>query len=252
MIYFIGAGPGDPELLTIKAGRLIQASDVIIFAGSLVSPAVLEGHQPHARIYDSAGMNLDEVMAVMLQAESDGLTTARVHTGDPSVYGAIREQIDQLEARGIAYEVVPGVSSFVAAAAAIGREYTLPGVSQTVILTRRAGRTPVPDGQDIVSLAAHGATMVIFLSIDQIEQLAADLLAGGYRTDTPAAVVSRASWPDEQIIRGDLSNIAGRVQAAGIARQALVLVGDFLGDAYELSRLYDRTFTHGYRKGQTS
>lgn len=249
MIYFIGAGPGDPELLTIKAGRLIQAADVIIFAGSLVNPAVLSGHRPGARIYDSAGMSLDEVMAVMLQAEADGLTTARVHTGDPSIYGAIREQIDRLEARGIAYEVVPGVSSFVAAAAAIGREYTLPGVSQTVILTRRAGRTPVPDGQDIVSLAAHGATMVIFLSVDQIDRLAADLTAGGYRPDTPVAVVSRASWPDEQIVRSDLKGIAGRVQAAGITRQALVLVGDFLGDAYELSCLYDRTFTHGYRKG---
>ncbi|HHX36924.1 MAG TPA: precorrin-4 C(11)-methyltransferase [Clostridiaceae bacterium] len=250
MIYFIGGGPGDPELLTIKAKRIIDSADIIIYAGSLVNPAVLVSCRDDAEIYDSAGMNLDEVMEVMLAGDSDGKTVARVHTGDPSIYGAIREQIDILEKQDIPYEVIPGVSSFVAAAAALGREYTLPAVSQTVILTRRAGRTPVPDGEDIISLAAHQATMVIFLSVGQIEALADELVAGGYDPTTPVAVVSRATWPDQKIIVSQLDAIAEKVKEAGITRQALVTVGHFLGDEFELSKLYDRYFTHGYRRGE--
>ncbi|NLL65720.1 MAG: precorrin-4 C(11)-methyltransferase [Clostridiaceae bacterium] len=251
MIYFIGAGPGDPELLTLKAKRVIDSADVIIYAGSLVNPEVLVTCRKDAQIYDSAGMNLDEVLAVMLAAEAQGQLVARVHTGDPSIYGAIREQIDVLEKKDITYEVIPGVSSFVAAAAALGREYTLPSVSQTVILTRRAGRTPVPEGEDIVSLAQHQATMVIFLSVGQIEKLVAELIQGGYDETTPVAVVSRATWSDQKILVGQLNNIASQVRAAGITRQALVTVGEFLGDKFELSKIYDRYFSHGYRQGET-
>lgn len=249
MIYFVGAGPGDPELLTLKAKRLIDEADVIVYAGSLVNPAVLEDKKPEALVYDSAGMSLDEVMAVLIEAEERNLLSVRVHTGDPAVYGAIREQIDQLEKRKIAYEVVPGVSSVFAASATLGRELTLPGVSQTVILTRQAGRTPVPEGETISSLAAHQATMVIFLSVGQIESLSEELIAGGYTPSTPVAVVYRASWPDETIVHGTLETIAELTKEQGIVRQALVMVGAFLGEEYELSKLYDAKFTHGYRKG---
>lgn len=249
MIYFVGAGPGDPELLTLKAKRLIDEADVIVYAGSLVNPAVLEDKKPEALVYDSAGMSLDEVMAVLIEAEERNLLSVRVHTGDPAVYGAIQEQIDQLEKRKIAYEVVPGVSSVFAASATLGRELTLPGVSQTVILTRQAGRTPVPEGETISSLAAHQATMVIFLSVGQIESLSEELIAGGYTPSTPVAVVYRASWPDETIVHGTLETIAELTKEQGIVRQALVMVGAFLGEEYELSKLYDAKFTHGYRKG---
>lgn len=249
MIYFVGAGPGDPELLTLKAKRLIDEADVIVYAGSLVNPAVLEDKKPETLVYDSAGMSLDEVMAVLIEAEERNLLSVRVHTGDPAVYGAIREQIDQLEKRKIAYEVVPGVSSVFAASATLGRELTLPGVSQTVILTRQAGRTPVPEGETISSLAAHQATMVIFLSVGQIESLSEELIAGGYTPSTPVAVVYRASWPDETIVHGTLETIAELTKEQGIVRQALVMVGAFLGEEYELSKLYDAKFTHGYRKG---
>lgn len=194
-------------------------------------------------------MSLDEVMEVLIEAEERNLLSVRVHTGDPAVYGAIREQIDQLEKRKIAYEVVPGVSSIFAASATLGRELTLPGVSQTVILTRQAGRTPVPEGETISSLAAHRATMVIFLSVGQIDSLSEDLIAGGYAPSTPVAVVYRASWPDEKIVYGTLRTIAELTKEQGIVRQALVMVGEFLGEEYELSKLYDAQFTHGYRKG---
>ncbi|MGI6545260.1 MAG: precorrin-4 C(11)-methyltransferase [Fastidiosipilaceae bacterium] len=249
MIYFVGAGPGDPELLTLKAKRLIDGADVIVYAGSLVNPAVLKDKKTGAMVYDSAGMSLDEVMEVLIEAEERNLLSVRVHTGDPAVYGAIREQIDQLEKRKIAYEVVPGVSSIFAASATLGRELTLPGVSQTVILTRQAGRTPVPEGETISSLAAHRATMVIFLSVGQIDSLSEDLIAGGYAPSTPVAVVYRASWPDEKIVYGTLRTIAELTKEQGIVRQALVMVGEFLGEEYELSKLYDAQFTHGYRKG---
>lgn len=248
MIHFIGAGPGDPELLTMKGKRLIDEADVIIYAGSLVNPQVLKDAKEGAEIYNSAVMTLDEVVEVMEQAEAKGQTVARVHTGDPAVYGAHREQMDRLDRLGIEYDVVPGVSSFLAAAAVLKKEYTLPGVSQTVILTRMEGRTPMPEGEKLADLAKHQATMIIFLSVGQIELLS-ETLKESYSQDTPVAVVYKATWEDQKIVRGTLKDIAPKVRAAGITKTALTVVGGFLGDEYELSRLYDKHFTHEFRKG---
>ena len=227
MVHFIGAGPGDPELLTIKGKKLIDQADVIIYAGSLVNKEVLAGAK-----------------------EAEGKMTARVHTGDPAVFGAHREQMDELSRLGIDYDVIPGVSSFLATAAALKKEYTLPGVSQTVILTRMEGRTPMPPKEKLRDLAKHNSTMIIFLSVGMIEQLA-DTLKEEYREDTPVAVVYKASWEDQKIVIGNLTNIAQKVKEAGITKTALTVVGDFLGDEYELSKLYDKTFTTEFRKGVT-
>lgn len=248
MVYFIGAGPGDPELLTLKGKRLIDKADVIIYAGSLVNAEVLRDAKATAKIYNSATMTLEEVLAVMEHAAAQGLMVARVHTGDPAVFGAHREQMDGLDRLGIPYEVVPGVSSFLAAAAALKKEYTLPGVSQTVILTRMEGRTPMPEKEKLADLAKHQATMVIFLSVGQIEELAKELMKS-YPPETPAAVVYKASWEDQKIVTGDLAAIAEKVKEAGITKTALIVVGNFLGSEYELSRLYDKHFTHAFRKG---
>ena len=248
MVYFIGAGAGDPELLTIKGKRIIDSADVVIYTGSLVNKEILKDVMPAARIYNSASMTLDEVISVIVAAEDKGLVTARVHTGDPSIYGAVREQYDALDRLGIKYETVPGVSSFLAAAAALKTEYTLPGVTQTVILTRMAGRTPVPEKEKLSSLASHGAAMVIFLSVSMIDDVCGELREC-YASDTPAAVVYKASWRDEKIIRGTLFDIAEKVRSEGITSTALIAVGGFLGDEYELSKLYDSTFIHGYRNG---
>lgn len=248
MVHFIGAGPGDPELLTIKGKRLIDEADVIIYAGSLVNPQVLKDAKKTAQIYNSASMTLDEVIEVMKTAESKGRTVARVHTGDPAVYGAHREQMDRLDELGIEYDVVPGVSSFLATAAVLKKEYTLPGVSQTVILTRMEGRTPMPEGEKLADLAKHQATMIIFLSVGQIELLS-ETLRESYSQDTPAAVVYKATWEDQKIVIGTLKDIAEKVKAAGITKTALTVVGGFLGDEYELSKLYDKHFTHEFRKG---
>ena len=247
MVHFIGAGPGDPELLTIKGKRLIDSADVIIYAGSLVNEKVLADCKEGAQVYNSAYMTLPEVIGVMKEAEARGQSVARVHTGDPSIYGAIREQMDGLDELGISYEVIPGVSSFLAAAASMKKEYTLPGVSQTVILSRLEGRTPVPEKEKILSLAKHHATMIIFLSVGKIEVLV-QLMSESYEKDTPVAVVYKASWPEETIIYGTLETIADKVKASGITKTALVVVGDFLGDKYELSKLYDQNFETEYRK----
>lgn len=248
MVYFVGAGAGDPELLTIKGKRLIDSADVVIYAGSLVNPAVLSDVKPGCKIYDSAGMHLEEVLAVMQETEAQNKTTVRVHTGDASIYGAIREQLDALDRMGISHEVVPGVSSFLAAAAAMQKEYTLPNVSQTIILTRMGGRTLVPERESIEELAKHRATMILFLSVGRIEELVKRLCTS-YPKVTPVAVVYKASWPEQKIIIGTLENIVKKVKEAGITKTALVTVGDFLGDAYELSKLYDKTFTHEFRQG---
>ena len=247
MVHFIGAGPGDPELLTIKGKRLIDSADVIIYAGSLVNEKVLADCKEGAQVYNSAYMTLPEVIGVMKEAEARGQSVARVHTGDPSIYGAIREQMDALDELGISYEVIPGVSSFLAAAASMKKEYTLPGVSQTVILSRLEGRTPVPEKEKILSLAKHHATMIIFLSVGKIEVLV-QLMSESYEKDTPVAVVYKASWPEETIIYGTLETLADKVKASGITKTALVVVGDFLGDKYELSKLYDQNFETEYRK----
>jgi len=254
-VYFIGAGPGDPELLTLKGARIIAEADVILYAGSLVSPAVLQGAKTGAVIHDTAKMDLEEMIKIILAAVAGGKVVARLHTGDPAIYGAIFEQMVELSRYEISFEVVPGVSAFSAAAAVLEQELTLPDLSQTVILTRREGRTPVPKGERLSLLASHRATMVIFLSIGMIEKVVADLLEG-YRRDTPCAVVFRASWSDQKILRGTLDTIAKQVKEAGIIRQALIVVGDVLDpvlrtlDRSPRSKLYDGHFSHGYRTGK--
>lgn len=248
-VYFIGAGPGDPELITVKGQRLVRQADIIIYAGSLVPKAVIEDRKESAEVYNSASMSLDEVIDVMTEGVIAGKTIARVHTGDPSIYGAHREQMDLLDKENITYEVIPGVSSFVASAAAIRKEFTLPSISQTVICTRMEGRTPVPEKEKLRMLASHQASMAIFLSVQKIQDVVDELLVH-YPIDTPVAVVQRASWPDQKVVMGTLEDIAGRVEAADIRKTAQILVGRFLGDEYEFSKLYDPSFTHEYRKAK--
>ena len=249
MVFFVGAGPGDIELVTVKGMKKLGEADVVIYTGSLVSADILEYCKKDARIYNSAGMDLPEVLEVMEDAVRQGQTVVRLHTGDPSLYGAIREQMDELAKRGIDFSVIPGVSSFVAAAAQIKSEFTLPGVSQTVIITRMEGRTGTSEGGKLSELAKHRASMAIFLSVQSIDQVVEELLTG-YDEDTPVAVVYRATWPDEKIIRGTLKDIGKKVIEAGVERHAQILVGDFLGDDYQLSKLYDRGFSHMYRTGK--
>ncbi|MBP0962558.1 MAG: precorrin-4 C(11)-methyltransferase [Oscillospiraceae bacterium] len=248
MINFVGAGCGAPDLITVRGMRLLEKADVIIYAGSLVNPDLLEYAPDHCEIHNSAMMTLDEVISVMAQAEKENKMTVRLHTGDPSVFGAIREQMDRLDTLGISYEVCPGVSSFCGAAAALNAEYTLPDVSQTVILTRMAGRTPVPEREQIRSLAAHHATMVIFLSAGMTKKLSEELIAGGYGPDTPAAIVYKASWPDEKVCRCTVGTLEDTAKANGISKTALITVGNFLGDDYSLSKLYDPEFETEFRK----
>ena len=245
-VVFLGAGPGDPELLTLKGRRLLDDADLVVYAGSLVNPALLEGIG--AVCHDSAALDLEAIMTLLADGYRRGLRTVRLHTGDPAVYGAIREQMQWLDARAIPYEVVPGVSSVFAAAAALRTELTVPEVTQTVILTRQAGRTPVPERESLVRLAAAQATMCIFLSVGLIERVVADLLTGGYPVDTPIAVVERASWPDERIVRGTLADIAARVADSGIRKTAMIVVGPALSaDSRVASKLYDAAFSHEYR-----
>lgn len=245
-VFFIGAGPGDPELLTIKGMNIIKEAGMIIYAGSLVNTEILKYNQKNAEIYDSAGMILEEVISAMKKGVEKYQTVARVHTGDPSIYGAIREQMDELEKYNIDYEVIPGVSSFVASAAALKKEFTLPTVSQTVICTRVEGRTSVPEREKLRLLASHNASMAIFLSVHMIDDVVKELLEG-YNEDTPVAVVQRATWDDEKIVRGTLKDIASKVRKENINKTAQILVGDFLGNKYELSKLYDKNFSHEYR-----
>lgn len=250
MVHFVGAGPGAPDLITLRGKSLLEQADVIIYAGSLVNPALLEYAKEGCVVKNSASMTLEEVISVMEQAEAEGKVTVRLHTGDPSVYGAIREQMDILAEKGIAFDVVPGVSSFCAAAAALQAEYTLPGVSQSVVITRMEGRTPVPDRQKIADYAAHKATMVIFLSAGLLEELQEELQKGGYDGQTPAAIVYKASWPEERVCRCTVGTLAETAKTQGIDKTALILVGEFLGSAYDRSLLYDPAFTHGYRQGK--
>ncbi|MDA8440995.1 MAG: precorrin-4 C(11)-methyltransferase [Peptococcaceae bacterium] len=246
-VTFVGAGPGDPELITLKGVKAIEAAEVIIYAGSLVNPEILRYAPVNAQIHNSASMTLEQVLQVIEAAVSQGHKVARVHTGDPSIYGAIQEQMDALKQKNITYTVIPGVSSFLAAAASLRREYTLPGVSQTIILTRKEGRTPVPERESLAELAKHGATMGIFLSVQDIDQVMAEL-STGYPADTPVAVVYKASWPEEAIVRGSLADIAAKVASAGISKTALILVGGFLGNDYARSLLYHPGFSHEFRE----
>lgn len=248
-VYFIGAGPGDPKLMTLRGKELVEAADVLIYAGSLVNKEVLQWRKSSAEVHNSASMTLDEVIDVMEQGLNEDKVVVRVHTGDPSIYGAIREQMDRLETMGVESEVVPGVSSFVASAAAIKKEFTLPSVSQTVICTRLEGRTPVPEAEALEKLASHQASMAIFLSVQMIEKVV-ERLTVHYPVTTPIAVVQRATWEDQKIVMGTLENIADRVKEENITKTAQILVGDFLGDQYELSLLYDKSFSHEYRQAK--
>ena len=250
MVHFVGAGSGAPDLITVRGARLLGEADIVIYAGSLVNPALLDATKPGCEIHDSAKMTLEEVIAVIRQAEAEGKTTVRLHTGDSSIYGAVREQFDALEKLGIDYDVCPGVSAFCGAAAALRAEYTLPNVSQTVIITRAPGRTPVPTRESIRALAAHHATMVLFLSTSLTKQLQADLLAGGYEAETPAAVVYKATWPEEKIFRCTVGTLHKTVTENGMKKTALIVVGGCLGGEYLRSLLYHPDFTTEYRKGK--
>ena len=248
MIHFVGAGCGAADLITVRGKALLEQADVIIYAGSLVNPALLEYKKEGCRVYNSARMTLEEVLAVMLDAEAAGLITVRLHTGDPCLYGAIREQMDELDKRGVDYNYCPGVSAFSGAAAALKMEYTLPEVSQSVVITRMAGRTAVPERESVRSFAAHGATMVLFLSAGLLRETQAELLAGGYGPDTPAAIVYKASWPDEKRCLCTVSTLADCAKENSISKTALIIVGDAVQQSgYARSRLYDPTFSTEYR-----
>ena len=252
-VHFIGAGPGDPELITVKGARLLGEATVVIYAGSLVDRELVRSHAPQAQVYDSSAMTLEETTAAIVEGVLADRNVVRLHTGDPSIYGAIQEQMAELDRLGIEYAVVPGVTSAFAAAAALKQELTLPEVSQTVIFTRMEGKTPVPEREALSEIAKIGATLVIYLSVAMIDRVVEELLQGVYTAETPAAVVYRASWPDERILEGTLADISGKVRAAEIGKQALILVGDVLLARKEgmkaKSLLYDKEFSHGCRKG---
>ena len=250
MVNFVGAGCGAADLITMRGKKLLENADVIIYAGSLVNPELLQYAKMDCEIHNSAYMTLEKVISVIENAEKEGKNIVRLHTGDPSVYGAIREQMDRLDKLSIAYEICPGVSSFCGAAAALKAEYTLPGVSQTVIITRMAGRTAVPERESIERLAAHGSTMVIFLSAGMLSELSRRLLSGGYRPETPAAIVYKASWADEKICRCTVATLPETAEKNGIKKTALITVGEFLGSDYELSRLYDKSFETEFRRAE--
>lgn len=250
MVNFVGAGCGAADLITVRGKTLIEQADVIIYAGSLVNPQLLEYAKKDCQIHNSAHMTLEQVIDVIKAAEHEKKMTVRLHTGDPSLYGAIREQMDRLDELGIKYDICPGVSSFCGAAAALRAEYTLPDVSQTVIITRMAGRTPVPEKESIAALAAHNATMVIFLSTGLLKELSAELIRGGYKPDTPAAIVYKASWADQKVCRCTVEDLAQTAADNGITKTALICVGYFLGNDYSLSKLYDKSFETEFRKAE--
>lgn len=250
MVHIVGAGPGAPDLITVRGKELISRADTIIYAGSLVNPALLEYRKEGCRVLNSAYMTLSQVIEAIRETEAAGKMTVRLHTGDPCIYGAIREQMDEMDRLNISYEVCPGVSSFCGAAAALNMEYTLPGISQSVVITRMAGRTPVPDRESIASFAAHGTTMVLFLSSGMIPELANELIRGGYKPDTPAAIVCRATWEDEKKVVCTVETMAERAAEEGITKTALIIVGDAVSQSgYALSKLYDPGFSTEFRQG---
>lgn len=250
MVHFVGAGPGAKDLLTIRGKELIEKADVIIYAGSLVNPELLDFAKKECEIFDSSRLTLEEVIDIIRAAEKESKTTVRLHTGDPSIYGAIREQMDILEKENIAFDTTPGVSSFCGAAASLNMEYTLPGITQSVIITRIDGKTKVPESESVEALASHGATLVFFLSAKESSRLSERLLKSGLSEDTPCAVVYRATWPDEKKFICDLKDLSGNMESFGIDRQALIIVGKAVAQSgYELSRLYALDFSTGYRKG---
>ena len=250
-VYFVGAGPGAEDLITVRGAKLIHEADVIIYAGSLVNPQLLNYASGHAEIHNSAYMTLEEVLAVMEQAASEGKTVCRLHTGDPSLYGAVREQMDALDELGISYESCPGVSAAFGAAASLDLEFTLPGLSQSLIITRMEGRPAVPEKESIESWAAHGSTMAVYLSTGMLPELSARLIAGGYSEDTPAAIVYKATWPDEEAYLCTVSDLAATAEAHRITKTALILVGDVIaGSGYGKSKLYDKSFSTEFRKAK--
>ncbi|MCY3085098.1 cobalt-precorrin-4 methyltransferase [Aerococcus mictus] len=246
-VTFVGAGPGDVELITLKGYKALAQADRVIYAGSLINKDLLDYCKSGAETYDSAKLDLNEILALIEEAIAQDQEVVRLHTGDASLYGSIREQIEELKKRRIDFAVIPGVSSFLGAAAAIGTEYTVPEVSQSLIITRMAGRTPVPEKENLRSLASHQTSMAIFLSVQNIQGVVEELLAGGYSKDTPAAVIYKATWPEEKQVVGTLADIAEKIQDAGIKLTALILVGDFLGEEFYYSKLYDTDFSHGFR-----
>lgn len=248
-IFFVGAGPGDPKYITLRGYELLQEADVVIWAGSLVNPALLKYCHKDCQIYDSAKMNLDEIIQVMKEGAIQDKVVVRLQTGDLSLFGSIREQIERLKEEGIGFETIPGVSSFLGAAASLGVEFTVPEVSQSLIITRMAGRTPVPEKESLREMARHQTSMAIFLSISGIEEVAKELILGGYPKKTPVTVIYKATWQDEKVCRGTLEDIAMKVKEAKIKKTALILVGAFLGEEYHYSKLYHAHFTHEYRKG---
>ena len=253
MINFVGAGPGATDLITVRGMELIKKADVIIYAGSLVNPALLDYAREGTEIHDSSKMTLEEVLEVMIPASESGKEVVRLHTGDASIYGAIREQMDELDKRGISYATCPGVSAAFGAASSLNLEYTLPGISQTLIITRMEGRTAVPEKEKIESLASHGSSMAIYLSAGMLEELSRRLIAGGYSEDTPAAIVYKATWPEEKKIVCTLGTLADEGRKAGITKTAIVLVGDAVKTSdYERSKLYDPSFTTEFRQAKTT
>lgn len=248
-LYFVGAGPGDIELITVKGQRLLESADCIVYAGSLVNPQLLKNCREDAEIHDSQGMDLEQIIAVMHHAWQKGGLVVRLHTGDPSIFGAIKEQMQCLDRLGVTYQVVPGVTSAAGAAAALNAELTLPEVAQTVIITRQEGRTPVPEGERLKDLARHQTTMMIFLSVGLLKTVVTELLAGGYPEDTPIAIVERATWDNQRIVRGTLATICPLVQEAGIKKTAMICVGKVFGEEEltAVSKLYDPGFSHGTR-----
>ena len=248
MIHFVGAGPGAEDLITLRGAQFLEEADCIIYAGSLVNPGLLKRAKEGCAIYNSATMTLEEVLAVMDEQEAMDHVTVRLHTGDPAMYGAIREQMDALDEKGIAYDVTPGVSSVFGGAAALGAEFTLPGISQTLILTRMAGRTPVPEREALDKLAAHGASMAIFLSAGLLEEVSRALCEGAFTEDSPAAIVYKATWPEEKVVRCTVGTLQETAEREGITATALIYVGDFLTATPERSKLYDPSFSTGFRK----
>lgn len=250
-VYFVGSGPGDPELITLRAKKLVEEADTIIYSGSLLNPRILQYAKKGAQLYDAAIIDREKIYQILHDSANEGKIAIRFHDGDPALFSAIREQIDKLESEGIMCKVVPGVTALFGAAADTNLELTLPGVTQTLIITRAELRTPVPQRESIAELAKHGATMVFYLSVHLIEEIVNEILKSGvYTGKTPAMVVYRATWEDEKIIKGTLGDIAKKTKEAKIIKTALIIVGEAIAPSkYEYSKVYDAKFTHGYRKG---
>ncbi|KER06457.1 putative cobalt-precorrin-4 C-methyltransferase protein [Marine Group I thaumarchaeote SCGC AAA799-E16] len=249
-VFFVGCGPGDPELITVKAKKLIQKADVVVYSGSLIPEPILKLCKK-GKLYDAAGMVREEIFDVLYKNAKKGKLVVRLHDGDPSIYGAIKEQIDNLEKKGISSKVVPGVTAFLASAAALGTQLTLPGVTQTIIVTRAESRTKVPKRERISELSMHKATLIFYLSVHLLSKLVTEAIAGGYKKSTPVAVVYRASWNDQKIVKGTLGDIVKKIKEEKITRTAIVIISDVINsESYEYSKLYDKEFSHGYRKSK--